>query len=363
VRLGDVDGDGIDDVYVGARCGVFGLTQLVGYGDVFSGRTGKRLYRVEGEPDPEGDGFGVKACRVADVDGDGVSEIAVKGEPMSGPRTYVKLFSGKTGALLKRWDDVQLGIDPGDLDGDGKREMVFTSSWTSTAVLPLHPGGLNFDCPGLPVAATRDLDHDGTRDLLVFEAVDGAHGRCWSTLAAVRSGRDGHMLLKVSFPPNAGLIRNHASAGDVDGDGFTDLAVAFYDPSSKGMRMPAAEDRFRIVLLSGRDGSALRDTWEDVAGVGDIHDLRDVGDFDGDGKSDLFVARFITAGEPRSRARIYSGKDGSVLFEMTSSDWSFGVSACNAGDLDGDGRPELLVGEHEFGKCQGRAYLISFAKR
>jgi hypothetical protein len=99
------------------------------------------------------------------------------------------------------------------------------------------------------------------------------------------------------------------------------------------------------------------------APVGDIHDLRDVGDFDGDGRSDLFVARYTPGVEPSSRARIYSGKDGSVLFEMTSSDWSFGVSACNAGDLDGDGRPELLVGEHEFGHCQGRAYLISFGKR
>jgi hypothetical protein len=362
VRLGDVDGDGTGDVYVGARAGVFGLTQLVGYGDVFSGRTGERLYRLEGQEDPEGDAFGVKACRVADIDGDGASEIAIKGEAMSSWQTYVKLFSGRTGSLIRTWGEARLGFDPGDLDGDGHREMVLLSKEGSTSVVPLEEGGLAFGCPGEPIASTGDLDRDGARDLLT----SGGSGLGFSRgdgIAAVRSGRDGHSLLQIPDPSKGLPIYRLAKAGDVDGDSFTDLVVVFYDGPRTEWRMPAHEKRFRIVLLSGKHGSVLRDTWEDFGGIGDIHDPQDVSDFDGDGRSDLFIARFLEEGEPRSRARIYSGKDGSVLVEMTSEDWSFGVSACNAGDLDGDGRPELLVGEHEYGGCAGRAYLISFGKR
>ena len=361
VSLGDVDGDGKGDVYVGARAGVFGLTQLVGYGDVFSGRTGERLYQLAGEDDPEGDAFGVKACRVADIDGDGVSEIAIKGEPMSSWQSYVKLFSGRTGSLIRTWGAVQLGFDPGDLDGDGNREMVLARG-TSTAVVPLEEGGLSFECSGEPIALTGDLDRDGVRDLLTDPGRTLDHRRS-SGVAVVRSGKDGRVLLQIPDPVKDSAIHRLTSAGDMDGDGFIDPVATFYDGLRDRWRSPADEPKFRLVILSGKDGSVLRDVWEEFGGVGDLHDIRDLQDMNGDGKSDLFLARFLKDLAPKSRARIYSGADGSVLFEMTSSDWSFGVSACNAGDLDGDGRPELLVGQHEFGGCKGRAYLISFGAR
>jgi hypothetical protein len=153
-----------------------------------------------------------------------------------------------------------------------------------------------------------------------------------------------------------------ASAGDADGDGFTDLVFALYDGPRSTWTYPAQEKRFRLLLVSGKDGAVLRDGWEEFEGPSALHALREIGDIDGDGCSDLFVARYASNGAPPSRARIYSGRDGRVVAEMTSADWSFGVSAGNVGDLDGDGVPELVVGEHEYGDCDGRAWVISLGR-
>jgi hypothetical protein len=359
--LGDVDKDGAPDLYIGARCGVSGLTQLRGFGSVFSGRTGKRLYRVEGDEDPEGDAFGPRPFRVADVDGDGIDELAVKGEPMSSFATYVKLFSGRTGKLIQRWDAATSVFDCGTPNGDGKRAFVLANDST-TRVVELGSDKAKFEIRQRTLAVTDDLDHDGVRDILVLTNWDSSQ-MPGTNLAEVRSGIDGKLLRAIPNPAKYDRVHRVIAAGDVDGDGFVDLAFSFYDEGRYGGRYPAQESQFRIMMFSGRDGSVLWKSVEVLSAPGDLHDLRDVGDLDGDGHHDLFVAQFVNDIRPAARARIYSGLDGKLITELTCNNWSFGVSAGNVGDIDGDGRPDIAVGQHEFGKCQGRAYVISLGKR
>ncbi len=95
-RLGDVDGDGVDDWIIGANESVL-FDQ--GYAQVYSGKDAK-LLRVEFESRR----FGVDVCGVGDVDGDAVADeaIACPGEG------WVRLLSGKNGKLIERIDFAKL---------------------------------------------------------------------------------------------------------------------------------------------------------------------------------------------------------------------------------------------------------------
>src|SRR6185295_4091086 len=100
-----------------------------------------------------------------------------------------------------------------------------------------------------------------------------------------------------------------------------------------------------------------------VAG-GDDHQSLDVdglGDIDGDGRSDLVVSR--SAGV----VLLYSGT-GKLLMEvkglagLPSQGWPFGIAVANAGDIDGDGRNDVVIGDRwddTNGEDAGRALVIS----
>lgn len=73
----------------------------------------------------------------------------------------------------------------------------------------------------------------------------------------------------------------------------------------------------------------------------------------------LLVAHSLQSTDVGSRVRIRSGKHDSALAEFTAVGRTLGFTAPNLGDLDGDGVPETVLGEHEDGNCQGRARVIS----
>lgn len=73
----------------------------------------------------------------------------------------------------------------------------------------------------------------------------------------------------------------------------------------------------------------------------------------------LRVAHSLRSSDVGSRVRIRSGKDDSALAEFAAVGSTLGFTAANLGDLDGDGVPEIVLGEHEYGNCRGRAWVIS----
>jgi hypothetical protein len=134
----DVSGDGVDELLVGApHTGAVGATD-VGAAYLLDGKTGEILRQWKGKVAYAR--LGDVAVDAGDVDGDGVDDVAI-GAPhtdaQSGPRGgEVYLYSGKSGAPLYHW----VGRQPrenygksiasiGDLDGDGRPDLAIGAPW------------------------------------------------------------------------------------------------------------------------------------------------------------------------------------------------------------------------------------------
>jgi large repetitive protein len=135
--LGDVDGDGIPDLYA-SDWGNSAKGPSTGRVYVHSGRDGHRLFAFTGET--AGEGFGTSPSVAGDVDGDGHADVIVgawqySGAAVGGGRAY--LYSGKDGHLIRtytcRTPGDTFGFDAvtmGDVRGDGMSAFLITSGWS-----------------------------------------------------------------------------------------------------------------------------------------------------------------------------------------------------------------------------------------
>ncbi len=137
-RLDDLDGDGRPDLAVGAPFAPRAGGETVGAAWVLSSATGKELYHWKGT-DRRG-GFGGVVAPIADLDGDAKSEIAVAA-PGTEDQTRaipgeLRIYSGGTGKELRHWSGSQPGelfgrmvIGAGDLDGDRVENVAIGAPW------------------------------------------------------------------------------------------------------------------------------------------------------------------------------------------------------------------------------------------
>ncbi len=332
--VGDISGDGVPDLIVGASwehadTGI----EYAGKAYVFSGSNGNLLYELE-SPDPQYfGGFGSAVAGIDDVNGNGFADLMVSAHDESpseelayAGRVYV--FDGKDGALIH--------------------------SLTSPNAQP--NGAFGWSLSSLP-----DITGDGIGDLLIGtwrERLGDAPRIAGS--AYVFSGQSGNVYytLRASIETTAaGFGYSTSAAGDVDADGYADIIVG----SQSG--------KFAEVI-SGADASLLyRFTGGIGSGFGRI--VASAGDANKDGYADVLIAaptedtdRQTNAG----RAYVYSGKDGGVLYTLESTRprvlGLFGLDVASAGDINGDGYEELLVGapnENSSGSPAqaGRAYVFN----
>jgi hypothetical protein len=367
--LPDLDGDGTPEFLVGAMCGVPALTQDRGYALACSGKDGCVLYRIDGRDDVGGDAFAGFPYLIGDVDGDGLSDFTLDGEPWPGgedpPTHYVNVHSSASGKVLATYGGTMgepgalwatHAVGAGDLDGDGRPEIL-VGAWDGTWIYSSGSGVARAHAKGVrPMGSTPDLDGDGVRDVLVIDMDSPPR-----TSGRIVSGADGHLLSDWEVPIHSGPLRELSNAGDVDGDGFPDVLSVHALPSKA--RYPLGDPGFDCDLVGGRDGSVIHSWQELLAEPGDVLDAGGLDDLDGDGIRELFVATCDGDGPVRNRIRIYSGATRELVSELTSTGTSFGGRVCSVGDLDGDQVPELLVCEHEYGACAGRVWVYSLGAR
>lgn len=205
--------------------------------------------------------------------------------------------------------------------------------------IALTPGGLarrsdglvNGDNYGEAMGVIADLNADGITDYIIgARAADSESTACPATLVNrgylhVRSGADGTVLYRFCGD-SAGdrLGEAVASAGDVNGDGKADIIAGAPEADSEVVACAAPlADRGYARVLSGADGSILHRFCGDVGSQFFGSAVGSAGDVNGDGKADVIVGADLADSEgvacpgalaDRGVARVYSGADGSILY-------------------------------------------------
>ena len=272
--VGDLDGDGTTDFVVGAPAFDDHLMlSLSGRAYVYSGKSGTLLYSLDGTQSFQF--FGTSVCGIGDLDGDGLPEVGVGATGWmagsAGQGTF-SIYSGATGSLLIYLEGETIndsfGLQScrlGDVDRDGIEDFevksvhgnnygaegrVYVYSGATTALLYAYDGGAYNEQLGfLPHDGRLDFNHDGYADVVIGDPIYRVSGAAGATF--VYSGRNGRLMyLFAGEWDNAipeGLGAALSTAGDNNGDGIDDLIVGA--PANSAVQNSAG----RVYIYAGND--------------------------------------------------------------------------------------------------------------
>ena len=294
--------------------------------------------------------------------------ITERGEPVkTAPASPTALFTARSEALgLAHADESLLaipdkeqvflpfrtdrggpGIAVGDVDGDGRDEMVLGATTGSPARLLRRGGDIFAAEPLRGVAAGAvedgpsllfDADGDGRLDLLVTKA--SANAAAWPDafrpVLYAGDGRGGFTVTDrlPALPLNAG----GASAADLDGDGDLDLFLG-------GRSVPGRYPEKPTSVVLRNDGGRFTDITAVSPGLGEVGLVKSAlfRDVDGDGRPDLilalewdFVRCFRNEGDGR-----FTDRTEALGFASGGRGWWNGLASA---DFNGDGRPDFAAG-------------------
>ncbi len=383
---GDVNNDGFPDLIVGAY-GDDNTGNGSGSVRVLSGINGGVLHTFNG--DSNFDTFGWSVSGAGDANNDGYADLIVGAyfDDNSGSNAgSARVFSGKDGSTLYTKDGDSAGdffgysvSCAGDVDKDGYDDVIVGAceddngtaiASGSAKVFHGNTGALiyNFEADsfsdqfGFSVSDAGDVNGDGYTDLLVGAHRDDNNSKIDSGSARVFSGKDGGIFSTFNGDSAGDLFGTAVSgAGDVNGDGYADLIVGalFDDNNGTNSGMARVFSGFTGITLYSFNGDAPGDFFAfSVSGAGDVN---------GDGYDDVLVGAQTddNNGTDSGSARLFSGINGSILYTVDGAVGDhFGVSVSDAGDVNGDGVVDFVVGAYLDGKngpSAGLAQVISGA--
>ena len=374
---GDVNGDGLGDIIIGANSANPNSVTDSGASYVVFGKSDGGIVQLstiagDGNDDgfvlngaSSGDGSGRSVSGAGDVNGDGLDDIIIgaSGANSSSGANYV-VFGKSDGNAVELSDiadgagfvlngvtmDDQSGISvsgAGDVNGDGLDDIIIGASGANSS------SGASY---------------------VVFGKADGSTVE----LSDIATDNNGFVLNGVTMDDQSGF--SVSGAGDVNGDGLDDIIIGA--PGVDGMN--GSDSGASYVVFGKADGNAieLSDIAADdgfvINGV-DADDqsgysVSDAGDINGDGLDDILIGANQAdpnGNESGSSYLVFGKRDdddvqlnlialgiGGFVINGASADDRSGASVSGAGDVDGDGFDDLLVGASGVNGSRGASYVI-----
>lgn len=333
-----------------------------------------------------GDGYGWVSEAIGDLDGDGAAEYVISairnaGNGIRSGRVYV--HDGRTGAVIHTVtgtinERLGWGLSAGgDANADGVPDYVIgaigvgpnparvlvVSGADHSILLEIH--GAPFSFLGFDVGFVKDVNGDGHDDIVAGAPLEAAGGLVQAGRVHLFSGATGAVIWTADGTQLVGNLGTGVTGlPDLTGDGIPDVAVG-----ASGEQPDVAEPKpfGQAYILSGADGSVHRliEPMGTALAFGFFF-VHDAGDVNNDGVTDILVGDVAdTQGSCASRGRavVHSGAAAGKVRNVAGENCGDGMGIGRAaGDVDGDGFDDLLLGSwlNSEGNFQaGKCYLVS----
>lgn len=367
---GDVNGDGYDDILIGA------------YGDDDGGALAGQTYLILGK----GSGWEMDAD-LSDAD---ASFIGEGGGDNAGRRV-----AGAGDVNNDGYDDILIGSywNSGGGGTAGQTYLIFGKSagWEMDVALAnvdasfLGENGLDYS--GGAIAGTGDVNGDGFDDILIGASGNDEGGNSAGQTYLIFGSSSGWIMDFELTNASASFIGEAADdtagysvsgAGDVDGDGYDDILIGAKGNDDGGVGSGQAYLIFGKTSgwvmdfnLTNASASFIGEDTNDLAG----DSVSGAGDVNGDGYADILIGAYgdDDGGSSAGHSYLVFGKPSgwTANFELSNASASFigedasdfsGRSVSGAGDVNGDGYDDILIGAYgddDGGGEAGHTYLIN----
>lgn len=364
---GDIDGDGFDDIAIGNDDSatvwiLYGRKRFpaeVTYGSDPGGRKALKVTSPKKNAT-----FPTSVAIIGDMNGDGFDDFAI------GDRE-ARTDGGKTGAVYvvfgRAKSDTPDALSIRDLDGRNGFRLDGVAVGDATGSLVAPAGDVNGDGLADLLVGARYADPAGRRNAGKVYVVFGRKGRLAASMRLAKlDGSNGYTIPGVLAGDSLGRNGSAWTAGDVNRDGVDDFVLSAAESRNAyvaraalvvfGEKRKSFPKSLDLKRLNGKNGFRVRFSGIPVAGVGDVN---------GDGFDD---AMFSGGYEPKQDGYLLLGQKKFpkyIEFDITKNVATVLIEnvgdpgpVAPAGDFDGDGRADILIGSPEGNLPSGGGYVL-----